>query len=139
MVIADDEPEDIVRIEKALAATGLAHKVVALSGGESAMNYLQRWLAAAPPETWQARTLLLLDWRMPAADGLAVLRWIRSQPALRDLAVLMISSTDRPADIRAAEAAGARACLSKNASLAELTAALSAALQARVPYRDKAV
>lgn len=139
VVIADDEPEDIVRLEQALLTTGVRHKVVAVPSGESAMNYLQRWLAVAPPETWSTRTLLLLDWRMPAADGLAVLRWIRAQPALHELAVMMISNTERPDDIAAAQAAGANACLSKNASQRVLAEVLGEALRSCERELRKAV
>lgn len=110
-------------------ATGVRHKVVALPSAESTMNYLQRWLAVAPPDTWRARTLLLLDWRMPSAGGLAVLRWIREQPPLRGLPVMIISNTDWPEDLAAARAAGATACLSKNASPAELGTVLRSALE----------
>lgn len=57
--------------------------------------------------------LVLLDWRLPGLSGEEVLRGLRSDPTLRLLPVLVLTTSAAEADARAAYAAGANAFLTK--------------------------
>jgi CheY-like chemotaxis protein len=50
---------------------------------------------------------------MPKLDGFDVLRWIRKQPALKELPVVVLSGSDEPSDIKRAKELGAMSFLTK--------------------------
>jgi len=77
---------------------------------EEAMNgleALERAFAAAPPD------LLVVDVNMPRMDGYALLRALRTEPALRDIPAIMASTEREDADAERAFAAGANLYLVK--------------------------
>jgi len=57
--------------------------------------------------------LVLLDLKMPQVNGLEVLRWIRSQPGLRRLPVIVLTGSLLPEDTQRAYEAGANSYLVK--------------------------
>lgn len=68
-----------------------------------------------------APDLILLDVLLPRLSGLEVLREIKSDPATRDIPVLVISNSSKPQDIEELMRLGAVDCLVKsNLSLSEL-------------------
>jgi two-component system chemotaxis family response regulator WspR len=69
-------------------------------------------------------TVVLLDLVMPEIDGLALCRLFRSHPMVRDLPVVMLSSTEDPAVKAQAFAAGANDYLVKPPEKLELIARL---------------
>jgi DNA-binding response OmpR family regulator len=54
-----------------------------------------------------------LDWKLPRKNGLEVLGWIRGQADLKEMPVVVLTSSGEPADIRAAYGAGANSYLLK--------------------------
>ena len=58
---------------------------------------------------------MLLDIHMPRLDGIAFLRAVRTDPVLKPLVVVMLSSSDQPADKREAEALNVAGYLLKSA------------------------
>ena len=65
--------------------------------------------------------LVLLDLNLPYWSGFEVLEWIRQQPQLRRLPVVVFTSSSRPDDIARAYDAGANGYLVKPNALADLT------------------
>jgi len=57
--------------------------------------------------------LLLLDLKMPKKNGFEVLEWIRQQPGLRRLRVVVLTTSDAPEDIDRAYELGANAFMVK--------------------------
>ena len=64
---------------------------------------------------------MLLDLNLPYWSGFEVLEWIRQQPQLRRLPVVIFTSSNRPDDIARAYDAGANGYLVKPNALADLT------------------
>jgi len=69
--------------------------------------------------------LILLDIMMPGPSGLTVCRWLRDDPSLRHIPVVLLTALDRDQDMEAAWAAGARAYLVKPFSPVELLKVVS--------------
>ena len=65
---------------------------------------------------------MLLDLKMPRLDGFDVLEWVRKQPGLSSLQIVIFSSSGEPRDINRAYGLGANWYLVKPHSMAELTA-----------------
>ena len=92
--------------------------------GQEAIDYL----SAAPPYSNRfvhpLPTLLLLALRLAQRSGFEVLDWVRRQPELKKLQVVVFSVSKRPQDIERAYALGADAYLVKPEDVGELGQAL---------------
>jgi CheY-like chemotaxis protein len=64
---------------------------------------------------------VLLDVKLPRVSGLEVLAWIREQPRLRRLPVILLTSSSQTADINRAYDLGANSFLVKPPDLDSLT------------------
>ena len=95
--IADDNPADIDLIQLAFEENNLNVDFIVASDGLQAIELLQTVLPA----------LILLDIKMPRADGFEVLSYLRGQPRLRDVHVIVMSSSMAPRDQERARKLGA--------------------------------
>lgn len=98
ILLAEDNPKDVELTLEALDAHGLANQVVVVRDGIEVLEYLRM------QGQYQARTpgnpvVLLLDIKMPRMDGLEVLREIRTDPDLRMLPVVILSSSREEQDL----------------------------------------
>jgi len=73
---------------------GVANELLRFADGQEAWEYLSG--AAAGPA---GNYILLLDIRMPRMDGIELLRRIKGDPRLKDMAVLMVTSSDDPKEM----------------------------------------
>jgi DNA-binding NarL/FixJ family response regulator len=67
----------------------------------------------ADREQYPLPGLLLLDLKMPNKNGFEVMEWIRSQPALRHLKIVVLTTSDRVFDVQRAYQLGASSFLVK--------------------------
>ncbi len=87
ILVVEDDPISRKLLARRLSAAG--YRVSVLPDGESAREELKN----NPP------ALLLLDIQLPGLSGLDLLGWLRGEPALRRLPVILISGLDRPEDV----------------------------------------
>lgn len=118
ILLAEDDETDILLLRRALAEVGVTRPIDVVSDGQEAVDYLER-LQAAPGNGDRMPALLILDLKMPRMTGLDVLRWVRSEPGMRAVPVMIFSSSAHPHDIERAFAAGANAFLVKSAATSE--------------------
>ena len=97
IVIGEDDPGHARLIEKNLRRAGLRNKILRFEDGQAVLDYLLRRESGRPVK--DALCWLVLDIRMPKIDGIEVLRRVRMDPALRDIRVSMLSTTDDPREI----------------------------------------
>ncbi len=98
ILLAEDNENDIEITMAALEANRLANEVVVVRDGAEALNYLQRRGAYAErPDGNPA--VVLLDIKMPKVDGLEVLRKMRADQRLRNVPVVMLTSSREESDI----------------------------------------
>ena len=76
--------------------------------------------------------LILLDLNIPRVNGREVLRIIKADPGLREIPVIVLSSSDREEDVLFARATGAAAYISKAAGFEQLAEEL-AGIHAHLP------
>src|SRR5712664_4227778 len=107
ILYAEDEPDDILFLQRALKTAGLPHTLNAVSDGEEALQYL----AGEGPFTDRARyplpDLILLDINMPKQTRIDVLVRLRIQPNFKSLPVLIFTSSSRSEDRESARQLGA--------------------------------
>ncbi len=100
----EDNPGDVLLVKTALREIGHLAEIDTAKDGDQAMERL-RLLASSsgiePPR------LILLDLNLPRTSGLDLLGFIRSQPALRGIPTVILTSSDAPRDrARCAELGG---------------------------------
>ncbi|GGL93881.1 response regulator [Deinococcus aerolatus] len=123
ILLVDDNPNDL---ELALAAIGDGKigesrpEVVVAGGGQDAIALLRQAVQHNQP----LPDLILLDLKMPQMDGLAVLDAIRADQALRDIPVVMLTTSGEDRDIRDSYAHGASAYVIKPLDFAQFRDAM---------------
>ncbi len=116
--IADDDTDDQLLFAQALSDVAPHIRLEITKDGKELLSLLQNF----KPE------LLFLDLDMPSKNGLECLKEIRTNPALADMAVIVFSSTSRPANISVAYEMGANLFFMKPSSYKELVEALQTIL-----------
>ena len=103
ILLVDDSPRDTEMALDALAQNNLANEVVALRDGAEALDYLYRRGQFADRGNGNP-AVVMLDLKMPKVDGIDVLRQIKSDPQLKMIPVVMMtSSRERPDLVRSYE------------------------------------
>ncbi len=127
ILLAEDEETDVVMFQFALKRSGLAFPVIVARDGQEAVDYLSAHDPNNPREAHPLPALIVLDLKMPRMTGFDVLSWLRSQPGLRQIPAVVLSSSSYPQDIQQAVELGAREYYIKPHSLAELSQVLQTA------------
>jgi two-component system, response regulator len=98
VLLADDNATDAELTTHALQVGGVSRNIVWVQDGEAALNFLMRKGEYAQRSAELPR-LMLLDLHMPRIDGLDVLARIKSDPQLRGIPVVIMSSSDQDSDM----------------------------------------
>ncbi|HEY9739201.1 MAG TPA: response regulator [Coleofasciculaceae cyanobacterium] len=98
ILLVEDSPNDVELILAALAENCLANEVVVVRDGEEALDYLYR------RGVFRLRmegnpVVVLLDLKLPKVDGLEVLAQVKSDPEMRGLPVVVLTSSREEQDI----------------------------------------
>lgn len=109
ILLVDDDEDDRFLFGRAAKEAGILHPVRTAASGEAALELL-RTGSVSP-------VLTVLDVKMPGIDGLEMLRRLRSDPALRELEVVMLTGSDLDSDRAEAMRLGCRLFLTKPDSL----------------------
>lgn len=120
ILIADDDPDDCLLIREAFRECRLTNELRFVHDGEELLDYLR----AAPPCTDRQRQplpgLILLDLNMPLKDGREALIEIKSDPRLRSIPLVILTTSTEEEDIRRSYANGANSFISKPISFSGL-------------------
>ncbi|MBB6092729.1 CheY-like chemotaxis protein [Povalibacter uvarum] len=98
VLLADDNATDAELTKRALELGGVSRNIVWVQDGEAALDYLLRKGQYAQRPSGLPR-LMLLDLHMPKIDGLDVLARIKSDPQLRAIPIVIMSSSDQESDM----------------------------------------
>ncbi len=115
----EDDPNDVLFLQRALKKAGVNNPVRRVSDGQQAIDYLQGAGPFADRERYPFPSLVLLDLKLPYVMGLEVLRWIRQQ-IQRPLVVLILTASAEKADIAKAYQLGANGFLVKPSEAGKL-------------------
>ena len=107
-------------LQYALEQAEVSNPLAVVRDGREAMAYFKGEGKFRDREAFPLPSLVLLDLRLPEVSGLEVLRWMRDQPELAKMPVLVFSSSDQDADVDAAYRLGANGYIVKPSAPAEL-------------------
>lgn len=120
ILLVDDNPHDVVLIRLAFRRVGIIDTIHLVKDGDEAMRYIKGEGAYSDRHQFPTPTLVLLDLKMPLTSGFDVLSWIRRQPHLAQVVVVVMSGSKNDADIDRAYALGANSYLIKPSRFEEM-------------------
>lgn len=120
ILVAEDDPTDAYFFQRAFNRAGLPVTLHFVRDGQEVIDYLQGEGQFADRTAHPLPQLVLLDLKMPCLDGFEVLEWVRKQPGLNGLQMVIFSSSGEPRDINRAYGLGADWYLVKPHSMEEL-------------------
>ena len=123
IVLVEDNPKDLELTLIALDEARLANEVVTLRDGAEALDYL----ACAGP--WSERekgnpAVILLDIKLPKRNGLEVLQWIRNHQELKNVPVVILTSSNEEPDVMRSYELGVNAYVVKPVRFEEFVKAV---------------
>jgi CheY-like chemotaxis protein len=113
VLLAEDREDDVLLIRNAFARAHIPNPLYIVRDGDEVISYLKGTGKFANRAEYPLPDLLLLDLKMPRTNGFEVLSWIRSQPSLAALRVLVLTSSDELRDVNQAYNLGANSFLVK--------------------------
>jgi CheY-like chemotaxis protein len=113
ILLVEDRADDVLLIRSSLKRARVPNAVYAVGDGEEAMAYLDGVGQYADRSLFPLPHLILLDLKMPKMDGFELLWWIRRQPNLKTMRVVVLTSSQDVFDINRAYELGANSFLVK--------------------------
>ena len=110
--VEDDEAYAFL-LQMVFERAGISNPVQVAQDGQMAIDYLAGEGAFADRGKYPLPCLVLLDLKMPKVNGMDVLAWIRRQPHLKKLVVVVLSSSAQPEDVERAYELGANSYIEK--------------------------
>lgn len=123
ILLVEDNPDDAELTKLALARHGLDGRVVHVSDGMQALDYLYRRDGFSNRKGGDP-ILVLLDLKMPLLDGIGVLREIKGSDTLCNIPVVVLTSSTEPSDLQRAYDAGTNAYIAKPTEFAQFLSAM---------------
>lgn len=100
ILMADDDDDDFLLTEKALRKSRLLNKLSRVKDGEELMDYLKRkGQYEGKDDEYPRPGVILLDLNMPKKDGREALKEIKSDPKLKDIPVVVFTTSKAEEDI----------------------------------------
>jgi len=109
----DDDPNDTALLQAASRKADVHFELQNVEDGEHAIAYLSGTGPYSDRGRHRMPALVLLDLKMPRTTGFEILKWIRGNPALSRLPIIVLSGSELQSDIKNAYTAGANSYLVK--------------------------
>jgi len=119
VLLVDDDEDAIMLAERAFELVKTPCGLATASSGDEAIRYLNG-IAHGVAGAMALPAVMVLDLKMPGRSGFEVLEWIRSQPSLASMPVVVMTSSDSDSDVARAMTLGANSYLVKPIHLPQL-------------------
>jgi len=119
ILLAEDSESDVLLLKRAFQQMGVPVLLHSVHDGAEAIAYLKGDGKYAQRAEFPLPDLLLLDLKMPLANGFEVIQWVRAQPRLSALRIVVLTTSDQVVDIDRAHRLGANSFLVKPVSFSE--------------------
>src|SRR6266478_3795701 len=114
VLLVEDDLNDIFLVKRAFKMARLSDPLQVVTDGQEAINYLKGQGKYADRQSYPLPKLIVMDIKMPRLTGFEVLEWVKGDGGLlRRIPIVIVSSSDNPADINRAYELGANAYMVK--------------------------
>jgi len=125
VLLVEDREDDILLIRKAFADATLTNTVHVVRNGEEAIHYINGDGAYADRAKLPLPQIMLLDLKLPRLDGFEVLSWLRAQPELDHIVVLVLTISNDIRDVTRTYKLGANSFMVKPTDFQDVTGMIS--------------
>jgi CheY-like chemotaxis protein len=113
ILLVEDTPEDAEATLRAFKKAGMANPIFHCTDGDDALDYLRRQGKYADPASAPRPGMILLDLNMPGTDGREVLAAIKADESLRQIPVIVLTTSSDERDIQVCYRDGANSYIQK--------------------------
>ncbi len=121
LLIVDDDEHDRFFLEKGFQKLGFQYRIHSMSDADQAIAYIKGEGKYEDRQQYQFPSYIITDLKMVPRDGFHLLEFIKKNPALSIIPVVMLSSSQDPDDIRHAYLLGASSYFTKPSDPEALT------------------
>jgi CheY-like chemotaxis protein len=121
VLLVEDDPGDVLMTQEAFSDYKISNRLTVVTNGEDAISYLRKegaYAGAVTPD------LVLLDLNLPRRDGREVLREVKTDPVLRRIPVVVLTTSDAEEDVLATYDLHANAYVRKPVDFEQFVAAV---------------
>ena len=126
ILMADDDEDDRRAVAKAWKTSRAANPIEFVNNGEELMDYLHRRRQFSGLATWTRPGLILLDLNMPKKDGREALKEIKADPELRQIPVIVLTTSKAEEDVYRTYDLGANSFITKPVTFTSLVELIQA-------------
>lgn len=113
ILLVEDSPEDFEATVRAFKRSGLNNPIYRCEDGENALDFLHRRGPYADPERSPRPGVILLDLNLPGTDGREVLTEIKRDDQLKQIPVIVLTTSNDARDVESCYQAGANSYIQK--------------------------
>jgi CheY-like chemotaxis protein len=121
ILVAEDDEDYVILIRQVFQKAHVPNPIHVVWNGEEAISYLKGEGKYSNRDEYPLPDIFLLDLKMPRVNGFEVLKWVRSQPSLASLRILVLTSSDEIRDVNEAYQLGANSFLVKPMDFEDFT------------------
>jgi len=118
ILLIEDDRVDVMTVERALRQLKVPNQLIRTSNGEQALEYLKN-------ENNELPCVILMDLNMPKMNGMEFLQIIKTQESLKDIPIVVMSTSNEKQDMDAAAKFGIAMYLVKSLGYEKFVEALS--------------
>ncbi len=130
VLLVEDTEEHALIITHVLTESKLRTRIFIAGDGEEALNFLYNRGKYASPVEYPKPDLILLDLHLPKIDGLEVLGQIKNDEQIKDIPVIVLTSSKRDDDIVTAHKGGAKSYILKSTFIIQKSGKMEGLLDA---------
>lgn len=116
ILLVEDDSNDILFIKRAFRRSKMENPLQIVRDGDEAVAYLSGKGDFQDRNIYPLPSMILLDLKLPRRSGLEVLEWLRNQPVIKRIPVVILTSSKENIDINRAYDIGVNSYLLKPVS-----------------------
>jgi CheY-like chemotaxis protein len=117
ILLVEDSPEDFETTERAFRRSGLKNPIYRCADGDEALDFLHRRGQYSDPDKAPRPGVILLDLNLPGTDGREVLSEIKNDPGLKQIPVIVLTTSKDERDVEVCYRCGANSYIQKPVDL----------------------
>jgi CheY-like chemotaxis protein len=122
ILLVDDSENDLILMHAAFKKANYDGSLQEVRNGEEAIAYLKGEGIYRNRNKFPMPTVMVLDLNMPKKDGFELMAWVRAQPVLKRLAIVILTASMRDEDVERSFDLGANSFFVKPSNLEALAA-----------------
>ena len=120
ILLVEDNEDDVFLMQRALQEAGVINPLHIVEDGQQAVDFLSGNGNFADRKSFSLPAVVFLDLKLPLKSGHEVLSWIRKQPNLESMVVVVLTSSEEPTDVSKSYQLGANSYLVKPPTVEQL-------------------